>query len=62
MSGRLFDPMRKDGTFPFQISDKTATNVRETWDRMCPGWRDRKPGNYDRVLCSIKPRLKAKQC
>lgn len=42
---RLFDPMRKDGTFPFQITDKTATDVRSTWDRICPGWRERKPGD-----------------
>lgn len=61
MSGRLFDPMLADGTFPFCITDKSATDVRATWDRMYPGWRDRKPGNYDRVITNIKSKqLKAK--
>lgn len=40
---RLFDPMRKDGTFPFHFTRKESTSVEKTWDRLCPGWRDRKP-------------------
>lgn len=47
MSARLFDPRRADGSFPFEFTRKEATDVRETWDRTCPGWRERKPGNYE---------------
>ena len=60
MSGRLFDPMRKDGSFPFEFTDKTKTDVRSTWDRMCPGWRERKPSEPETVVRSIKPRVRAK--
>jgi hypothetical protein len=53
--------MRPDGSFPFQITDKAATDVRETWDRVCPGWRDRKPGNYSAIpIRSINQKAKAK--
>lgn len=54
MSGRLFDPMNKDGTFPFRITDKTATDVRATWDRLRPGWRERKPASAAPVVATIK--------
>jgi hypothetical protein len=40
---RLFDPRRKDGTFPFELTPRLKTDVRATWDKVCPGWRDRKP-------------------
>lgn len=51
---RLMDPRRPDGTFPFEFTDRSRQDCRATWDKHCPGWRDRKPGNYDRVITSIK--------
>lgn len=30
MSARLFDPRKKDGTFPFEYIDSANTDVRET--------------------------------
>lgn len=40
---RLSDPRRKDGSFPFEMTPRLKTDVRSTWDRLCPGWKDRKP-------------------
>lgn len=37
------DPRRPDGSFPFEPTPRLKTDVRATWDRVCPGWRDRKP-------------------
>lgn len=33
MSGRLFDPRRKDGTYPFVYVCAAATDVRKTIER-----------------------------
>lgn len=50
---RLLDPMKrppvddKPAEFPFPWTMSHSTNVRETWDRMCPGWRERKPGDKE---------------
>lgn len=42
---RLFDPKRgPKGKFPFDYVSAPATDVRSTWDRLCPGWRERQPG------------------
>jgi hypothetical protein len=59
MNGRLMDPRRPDGTFPFEFTDRAKQDVRATWDRLCPGWRERK-AQTETVVRSIKPRVRAK--
>ena len=39
---RLLDP-KANGKFPFDYKTAAQTDVRATWDKLCPGWRDRKP-------------------
>lgn len=42
---RLFDPKRgPKGSFPFDWTPPASTDVRSTWDKADPGWRERKPG------------------
>ena len=42
---RLFDPKRgPNGKFHFEWRGPAATDVRATWDRMDPGWRERRVG------------------
>ena len=44
----LLEPMKsppvadKPAEFPFEWKPPCATDVRSTWDRLCPGWRERK--------------------
>ena len=46
---RLFDPRRKDGTYPFEMTPSLETDVRATWDRLCPGWRERKASDVEQT-------------
>lgn len=47
--------------FPFQWVPPCATDVRATFDRLCPGWRERKPGDTPKVaLITQQPRRKQK--
>lgn len=39
------DPKRgAKGDFPFRYTSAPATDVRATWDRLDPGWRERQVG------------------
>lgn len=49
MKRTLLDPMAKPpvedkaAEFPFEWTPPLQTDVRATWDRVCPGWRERRP-------------------
>lgn len=55
MSRRLMDQMKhppvddKPAEFPFVWTHSLSTDVAKTWDRLCPGWRERKPGESPKV-------------